>query len=172
MKEGTYKTIILCLALTLIVTNIGPCQQSKRQPEPAIQRDTVIIRDTIRPEVPEPEVIRVVRYDTVRPQAEPVGDVTPVAVGITLTEDTVPPENGVIIPITQSTYKTEDYTAIIEGYRPRLVSMELYRKTTTITNTVTRSPRWALTVGPGIGYGPNGVQPYVGVSVGFVLWSK
>jgi hypothetical protein len=86
----------------------------------------------------------------------------------------ITPENGVIIPITRNTYKTEDYTAVVEGYRPRLISMELYPKTTTITNTITkiRSPRWALTVGPGVGYGPKGVQPYIGITVGFVLWSR
>jgi hypothetical protein len=137
----------------------------------------VVISDTIRPPVPKPEIIRVVRYDTVRLQAKPVEDVTPALTTVTLPEDTIPritPENDVIIPIAQNTYKTEDYTAIVEGYRPRLVSIELYPKTTTITNTVTEtnSPRWALTVGPGVGYGPNGVQPYIGITLGFVLWSK
>lgn len=146
-------------------------------PEPTIQRDTVVIRDTIRPTVPEPEIITVVRYDTIRPRMKPVEGITPVMATVTLHEDTMPritPENDVIIPITRNTYKTEDYTAVIEGYRPRLVSIEIYPKTTNITNTITktRSPRWALTAGPGIGYGPNGVQPYVGVTVGFVLWSK
>lgn len=136
---------------------------------PTIQRDTVIIRDTIRTPVPKPEVITVVRYDTVRPQAKPVEGVTPDLAMI----DTIKAESvlkGVILPITQNTYKTEDYTVVVEGYRPRLVSIELYPKTTTITKT--RSPRWALTVGPGVGYSGGKVQPYVGVTVGFVLWSN
>lgn len=162
--------VIGCICMRL-------CVNSSPLPEPTIQRDTVVIRDTIRLPVPKPEVITVVRYDTVRPQAKPVEDVTPALATVALSEDTIPritPENDVIIPITQNTYKTEDYTAVVEGYRPRLVSIELYPKTMTITNTITkiRSPRWALTVGSGVGYGPNGVQPYVGVTVGFVLWSK
>ena len=71
-------------------------------------------------------------------------------------------------------YRTDDYAAVVEGYRPRLVSSELYPKITTVTNTITntRSPRWALTVGPGVGYGPGGIRPYIGVNVGIVLWSR
>lgn len=129
-------------------------------PETLIQRDTVVIRDTVRPPVPAPQVITVVRYDTVRPQTKPVDDAKP--------------DTAVVIPITRNTYTTDDYSAVVEGYKPRLVSMEVYSKSVTVTNTVTntRSPRWALTVGPGVGYGPGGFQPYIGVSVGFVLWSK
>lgn len=176
MKQGTC-IVLLAVAFIIGALFFRTCSPNATPPEPTIQRDTVIIRDTIRPPVPKPEVITVVRYDTVRPQAKPVEGVTPDLATVTLPEDTIPritPENDVIIPITQNTYKTEDYTAVVEGYRPRLVSIELYPKTTTITNTITktRSPRWALTAGPGIGYGPNGVQPYVGVTVGFVLWSK
>jgi hypothetical protein len=169
MKASTI--LILLLVAVVCGLTVRLIRPTVTPPEPVIQRDTVIIRDTIRPEVPKPEVITVVRYDTVRSQAKPVEGVTPDPATVTLTEDTIP-ENDVIIPITQSTYKSEDYTVVVEGYRPRLVSIELYPKTTTITNTVTRSPRWALTVGPGIGYGPNGVQPYIGVTVGFVLWAK
>lgn len=177
MKNITACFICFLLAAVCFMVAYRGCSPNATPPEPTIQRDTVVIRDTIRPPVPKPEVITVVRYDTVRPQAKPVEGVTPDLATVTFPEDTIPritPENDVIIPITQNTYKTEDYTAVVEGYRPRLVSIELYPKTTIITNTITktRSPRWALIVGPGVGYGPNGVQPYVGVTVGFVLWSK
>lgn len=175
MKQGVY-IVLLIAAFVLGAMTFRACGPNATPAEPTIQRDTVVIRDTIRPPVPKPEV-KPVRYDTVRPQNRPAEDAIPNVAAVPLPEDTIPritPENDVIIPITQSTYKTEDYTAVVEGYRPRLVSIELYPKTTTITNTVTntRSPRWALTVGPGVGYGPNGVQPYIGVSLGFVLWSK
>lgn len=150
---------MLVVASILGAFSFRTCSPNATLPEPTIQRDTVVIRDTIRT------------------QAKPVEGVTPDLATVTLPEDTIPritPENDVIIPIIQNTYKTEDYTAVVEGYRPRLVSIELYPKTTTITNTITktRSSRWALTVGPGIGYGPNDVQPYVGVTLGFVLLSK
>lgn len=136
-----------------------------------IRRDTVIVYDTIRPPIPEPIIRTVVRYDTLRPQDKPVGDTIPPLTADTLPGDTTP---SVIVSIERKVYETEDYRATVEGFRPQLVSMEIYRKTSTITNTVTAKtrPRWALTLGPGVGYGPKGVQPYVGVSFGFVLWSK
>lgn len=176
MRRSTY-IALLVVAFILGALFFRACSPGAEPPEPTIQRDTVVIRDTIRPPVPKPEVITVVRHDTIRPQIKPVEGITSDRATVTIPGDTMPritPENAVIIPITQNTYTTEDYTAVVEGYRPRLVSIELYPKTMTITNTVakTRSPRWALTVGPGVGYGPNGVQPYVGVTVGLVLWGK
>ncbi len=176
MKPGT-SIVLLVVSFILGALFFRACSPNVAPPEPTIQRDTVVIRDTIRPPVPKPEVVTVVRYDTVQPQEKPVEGVTQALTTVTLPEDTIPritPGNNVIIPITQNTYRTEDYKAVVEGYKPRLVSIELYPKTTTVTNATvkTRSPRWALTVGPGVGYGPNGVQPYVGVTAGFVLWSK
>jgi hypothetical protein len=176
MKTGIILLAIVALLLCILLF-FRTCSPNATPPEPAIQRDTVVIRDTLRPSVPKPEVITVVRYDTIRLQIRPVEDITTTRTTIAIPEDTIPQitsENDVIIPITRNTYKTEDYTAVVEGYKPRLASIELYPKTTTITNTITktRSPRWALTVGPGVGYGPNGVQPYIGVTVGFVLQLK
>lgn len=171
MKTRTI--IIMLLAAVVCGLTVRLIHSTATPPEPTIQRDTIVIRDTVRPPIPEPVVITVVRYDTVRPQTKPVEKVTPVSATVIIPEDTIA-RNSAVIPITRNTYKTEEYTAVVEGYRPQLVSMELYRKTTTVTNkiTKTRSPRWVLSAGPGIGYGPNGVQPYVGVSVGFVLWAK
>ncbi|WP_300856802.1 DUF6808 domain-containing protein [uncultured Rikenella sp.] len=128
--------------------------------EPA-RTDTVVVRDTIREPIPVPVVRTVVRYDTVL-VALPAVDSLP--------EDSA----AVVLPIERKTYETEDYKAVVEGYKPSLVEMEIYRQSTIVTNTVVqrKRPRWALTVGPGVGYGPRGVQPYVGVSFGFVLWSK
>lgn len=133
--------------------------------------DTVVIVDTIRRPVPYPVVRTVTRYDTIRAQNSHANDSVPLPTIDTIPGDTIP---SVIAPIERKVYETEDYRAEIEGYRPQLVGLEIYRKTPTITNTVTEKlrPRWALTAGPGIGYGLKGVQPYVGVSFGFVLWSK
>lgn len=149
-----------------VVGGFGLCRSCTPKPQPAetiIKRDTVVIRDTIRSPVPKPQIVTVVRRDTVRVAVVKDAGDKPVA-------DTVRVE----IPISRSIYQTDDYKATIEGYCARLVDMELYRQTTVITNTVPKlkSPRWALTVGPGVGYGPNGWQPYIGASVGFVILSK
>jgi hypothetical protein len=120
--------------------------------------DTIVIRDTIRIREPKPYYVEVVRTDTL------------------VFKDTL----KVPIPIEQKTYKTEDYKAVIEGYKPNLLSIDLYKKetlirdTVKINNTITKlkPPRWVISVGPGIGYGPKGVEPYIGINAGFVIWCK
>lgn len=77
---------------------------------------------------------------------------------------------GVVnIPITEKEYKTEDYKAVVRGWRPELVSMELYPKTTIVQ----KRPRWSLTVGPGCTYTSDGeFKPGINATLGFVIWSK
>lgn len=120
--------------------------------------DTIIIRDTVRIKEPKPYYVEVVRTDTIAQI------------------DTV----TVTIPIERKTYQNEDYKAVIQGYKPDLISMDIYKKTTfirdtiQINNTITKMkpPRWVISVGPGVGYGPKGIEPYIGINAGFVLWSK
>lgn len=120
--------------------------------------DTLVIYDTIRIKEPKPYYAEVVRTDTL------------------IINDTV----KIPIPIEQKTYQNEDYKAVIQGYNPTLLSMDLYKRETLIrdtlkiNNTITKlkPPRWTISVGPGIGYGPKGVEPYIGINAGFVIWSK
>ncbi len=157
------------VVLFLMGLGIGGILMKSRMDRNVVQEvmrsDTAVIRDTIREQVPVPVVQTVVRHDTVRVALSPGGEAV----------DSLPRDSAaVVLPIERKEYQTDDYRAVVEGYHPALIEMELYRQSTTITNTVVqpRKPRWALTVGPGIGYGPSGVQPYIGASFGFVLWSK
>lgn len=173
MKSSAWVFYWCLVAFVLGALFFRTCGPNAPAPEPIIQRDTIVIRDTIRPPIPEPQVRTVVRYDAVRLPAKPVE--RSAATEPTTYPDTVAiVENTVVLPITEVEYKTDDYRAVVEGYNPRLVSIELYPQTTLINTTVTKykRPKWAVTVGPGVGYGPKGVQPYVGVSVGFVIWSR
>ena len=79
----------------------------------------------------------------------------------------------------EKVYKDSTYTAWVSGYQPNLDSIEVYPKTVTnyitteVTKTVTKvkEPKWVISVGGGVGY--NGkVEPYVGLSAGYVIWSK
>ena len=127
-------------------------------------RDTVIVHDTIRPKIPAPLVVTVVRYDTLKIHADTT---------IACADSTQP---SMVIPIEQKEYITDDYRAIVEGYKPRLVDIELYRQTVFInkntTTTITAHPRWAVIAGVGTGWTPIGFQPQIGVNVGYVIWSK
>ena len=122
-----------------------------------IERDTIIVRDTIREYYPQ-EVVRtivrtervevpIVRYDTIKEVVE------------------------VEIPIEQREYKSKEYYAIVEGYNPRLKSIEVYPRTAYIntTETIKERKRWGVSLGVQGGYGftPKGWQPYAGVGVSF-----
>lgn len=74
----------------------------------------------------------------------------------------------VAVPISQVTCEGENYTAVIEGFRPRLVSIDIIQQTQYIETTKTIPPKkWSfgLTLGAaaGIFYTPKGIQPGAGL---------
>jgi hypothetical protein len=122
-----------------------------------VERDTIIVRDTIREYYPQ-EVERVV----VRTERVEV----PIVV-----RDTIRDTMYIELPIEEREYKSEDYRVVVGGYNPYLKSIEVYPQTSYITNTetVTKRKHWGVTLGVQGGYGftPKGWQPYAGVGVTF-----
>jgi hypothetical protein len=122
-----------------------------------VERDTIIVRDTIREYYPQ-EVERVV----VRTERVEV----PIIV-----RDTIREVVEVEIPIEEREYKSEEYYAIIGGYKPYLKSIEVYPRTAYInsTETIKKRKHWGVSLGVQGGYGftPKGWQPYAGVGVSF-----
>jgi len=120
------------------------------------QIDTLTLTDTIK--VVEPKYISVRTVDTIR---------VPVAVpGKT---DTLWAE----LPREQKVYQDSTYRAVISGVMPSLDTMDVYRKTTTITvNNIVReytNPRWSVGIQAGYGVSKAGLSPYVGVGVQYNL---
>ena len=59
------------------------------------------------------------------------------------------------IPIEEKTYTDDStYTAVISGFRPNLESIEVYQKTTTITQTIYKRPLVSFGIGIGVGFDP------------------
>lgn len=120
--------------------------------EQQIVRDTTIIRDTVKIPIPKQIITEVVEYDTIYVEK---------------------PTLAIPIPIEEKTYSGTDYKAVVRGYKPRLMSLDIYRTDTLFTintiNKVIKTKRWNLTVGAQVGYGytPRGQLPYVGVGVTF-----
>ena len=74
----------------------------------------------------------------------------------------------VAVPISQVTCEGENYTAVIEGFRPRLVSIDIIQQTQYIETTKTIPPKkgsFGLTLGAsaGVFYTPKGIQPGAGL---------
>jgi hypothetical protein len=157
--------------------------------------DTVVVRDTVRVETPRPYAVTTVRVDTVRVTTVRVDtvqglrkqdrlrvlrDAADSASARAASKMETGSYNGdtararAVIPIERKEYRTDDYRAVVEGYRVQLVSMETYPKTTVITNTerVTTTKKRRIGVGVQAGYGFNGTKfaPYVGVGVQWNVW--
>ena len=68
------------------------------------------------------------------------------------------------VPIEQRTYEGENYRAVVQGFRPELVSIDI-RIPKIAAPATQRAKRWRFTVGVQMGYGftPAGWQPYAGI---------
>lgn len=123
----------------------------------SIVRDTIVVRDTIREYYPQEVVRTIVRTERIEVP--------------TVHCDTIRDTMWVEIPIEAKEYKSEEYYAIVEGYNPRLKSIEVYPRTAYIktTETIKERKRWGVSLGVQGGYGftPKGWQPYAGVGVSF-----
>ncbi len=111
----TLKQIALALLLLAASFLVGWSFRPKC-PTATSRVDTLVIRDTIRDTVLVPVNRYLVRIDTVR---------------VKIAGDTVYVDAEV--PIHQRVYQTDDYRAVVEGFRPELIAMEVYRQTHYIT---------------------------------------
>lgn len=188
IRHRGVKTSVLAIAV-LVAFGIGiaigmslqrtyyPCVEL---PVVTVERDTVFVTDTVRNDVPVPQIKYRTRTDTVRIEISPQ-DGTGRPVGPDTPADTGKSNSGqqidVQLPIEAKVYQTDDYRAVVSGFRPSLDSMEVYRKAQTIRETVTKvqtiRPRWVLTAGGGVGYTTERqVVPHVGITLGWAIWSS
>lgn len=131
-----------------------------------IERDTIIVRDTLREYFPREVSSKHIRTDNAYLR---------LALGMPLIvlRDTVTEVDSVFVevPIVEREYKSEEYFAIVEGYNPMLKYIEVYPRTAYInsTETIKERKRWGVSLGVQGGYGitPHGMQPYAGVGVSF-----
>lgn len=77
------------------------------------------------------------------------------------------------LPMIQRHYVDTAYEAWVSGaVNPRLDSIRVFARTTTITRREWKPPkRWHVGVTAGYGYGQKGFQPYVGVGITYSLFS-
>ncbi len=155
--------IPIILALTVIASLASYHKGYKKGISKAVEtiitvRDTLTLTDTIH--TVEPKYIAVRTVDTIR-----------VPVPVQGKTDTVWAE----LPREQKIYQDSTYLAYVSGYAPQLDSIDVFRKTTTITVTNTikeyTNPRWSIGVQAGYGASKDGLSPYVGVGIQYNLVS-
>lgn len=118
--------------------------------------DTVIMRDTLY--FPEPVPVRhyLTHVDTV---------------WLASGTDTVRVE----VPVERKEYRTDDFHAVVSGYSPELVSMQVFPQTRHITHTevrtVRKTPRWGVGVQVGGGIAGNELKPYIGIGLQYNLFT-
>ena len=149
--------VILILILCLLCFLAG--RHTNRVGDELVgENDTSTLCDTIRDSIPYPV------YETV---IQTVPEMFPVY--ITLEGDTVREPIFVPIPVTQKEYLTDDYHAWVSGYNPSLDSIDIFRKTMSITKRQS-SRRWGIGITAGYGIGRNGLSPYVGIGGYYRIW--
>lgn len=155
------KNVVIALALIAVAFLLG-----RRSVKPEIveihRTDTVVVRDTVRETVLVPKVRYLTRVDTVL---------------LPVPGDTV--EVPVLVPISRKVYEGEDYRAVVSGFRASLDTLDIFRKTQTVTNTVVqrvevpgKPKRWGIGVSAGYALTPQGMKPYIGAGVqyNFLSW--
>jgi hypothetical protein len=150
------KNVVIALALIAAAFLLG-----RRSVKPEIVEihttDTVVVRDTVRETVLVPKVRYLTRVDTVL---------------LLVPGDTV--KVPVLVPISRKVYEGEDYRAVVSGFRASLDTLDIFRKTQTVTNTVVqrvevpgKPKRWGIGVSAGYALTPQGVKPYIGAGISY-----
>jgi hypothetical protein len=155
------KNVVIALALIAVAFLLG-----RRSVKPEIveihRTDTMWMRDTVRETVLVPKIRYLTRVDTVL---------------LLVPGDTV--KVPVLVPISRNVYEGEDYRAVVSGFRASLDTLDIFRKTQTVTNTVVqrvevpgKPKHWGIGVSAGYALTPQGMKPYIGAGVqyNFLSW--
>ena len=150
-KLSNIVAFICGLWLCLLITR---CTNKAATEQPI--RDTIV--DTIKVVKPIAVDSVVTRYKWVN--VERVKDTTIVNEVSEVVFDTI----RIRLPIESKHYTAESYDAWVSGYEPQLDSIKVYQR-----EVKTEQSRWSIGLQGGVGMTPRGVQPYVGVGIGYKL---
>ena len=161
MDKNGRGIIEVLIALAVAIWLMSRCHEET--PVFKVERDTVTVvkKDTVAKVLPVHDTAYIVRF---------------VKIPVTTT-DTVEVRDSVELPVEQKVYKDSDYVAWVSGVMPQLDSLNIFRRTetVTITETITRrekAPRWSVGLQGGYGYGIKSkeLEPFLGVGVTYKIF--
>ena len=149
-----FRNIIAFIVGLWLATLICRCHHSTESEPPL--RDTIV--DTIKVVKPIAVDSVVTRYKWVN--VERAKDTTIVNEVSEVVFDTI----RVRLPIESKHYTSINYDAWVSGYEPQLDSIKVYQR-----EVKTKQSRWSIGLQGGVGMTPRGVQPYIGIGIGYRL---
>lgn len=179
-RDWLWVALIVSVLLNVFLATIVNRQRTTDMPA-----DTPVVHDTIRIVEPAPTGEDVMRYDTAafpmvgqsELKSEPKGGLKNIPISneldstSNLTSNLTQDSAKVVIPITERTYEDSAYKAVVRGYNPELVSLDIYQSTITKTITKTKNPKITVSAGIYGGFGSKGADYGLGVMVGVPIWS-
>ena len=150
-KKNVLKVLVGLAVLAAFFMLVGFMMGKLKYDKPfeeKVERDTVILHDTIPDYLPAPKDSAVVKWVTKWLPSKPD---TITKLDYYVVHDSV----AVEVPITTKHYGNDQYDAYISGFEPFLDSIFVYQKTEYITETITRMKppnKWELDIVGGIDY--------------------
>jgi len=173
---STKRRLMYCaLAMTLLLSCIGIYSHCQRKPvTESVERDTVVVYDTIPHYYPKPVAEEHERYVT---RYLPVVKTDTIITenSVNFRENSATDSVLVQVPITQKHYRALEYDAYVSGYEANLDSIKVYRQKEFITEvrTISKPPnRFTIGIQGGYGYGFKSKtwEPYVGIGIGIRIY--
>lgn len=148
--------VVIACAVYSIRTSV---KQGQQPPIIEAKPDTVYIHDTLRIVEPVPTYQEVVRVETEYLER--------------VVNDTIIDTVYVRVPISQVVYENNRYKAVIQGYHPRLISLDIYTGKTYVYShkTIVKPAKLSLSAGIYGGYGPKGFDYGLGIMLGIPIFS-
>ena len=159
MKASTI-ALVAAFILAVAASFVAGGLIVQRRYENALKRaDTIFVVKWKRDTIYEPKDSIIYKWKTV---PLPVHDTTEVHDTTTIRDSVL-----VDVPIWEKPYVGENYRLTVRGFNPELV--DIWIKETEAIVKVPYRKRWSFTAGPqvGVGYTPQGWQPYAGAGVTF-----
>ena len=179
-RDWLWVALIMSVLLNVFLATIVNRQRTTDMPV-----DTPVVHDTIRIVEPTPTEEDVVRHDTAafpmvgqsELKSELKDELKNIPISNELESTSNPTSNlaqdsvKVVVPITERTYEDSTYKAVVRGYNPELVSLDIYRQQTTVYRQQTRKPKVVVGIGPYVGFGNKGLNYGIAVNVSMPIWS-